>query len=154
MSVETIITAIADDNPKKYVDQYELDPDATVDPLALVVPTTEDLFFGTYACNVIIYTNLYLTDDLDWDIQVEDSKARLIATYALFAKYELHIFIDSDADGIIDADSGTLTDFDTMLTDLADELADYGVVYYGQMTEDDIEAELNDVIIPAFVNGT
>lgn len=125
-----------DDNKKRFVDLYDIDPDAPVDPLQKVVPTTDQDFFGTFALNLLVFTKLYFNDENSWDDQYSVSKDRLIATYDKFAKYGLYIFIDGAADDIQNADPDQLVTFQEMLSDMANELSSYGVVF-GGLIEDE-----------------
>jgi hypothetical protein len=155
MSVEDIKAEVELNYPRKYVDLYEIDEEDPIDPLAKVVPTVEDNFFGTNALNLLVFTKLYINDDEEWDAQYEDSKARLLATYDKFAKYELHIYIDSAAGDILDANEGQLETFEELLTGLAEELVDYGITYHGQMSSEtgELGTSINEVI-QTFISDT
>ncbi len=142
MSVETIYIDLKAAHIKKYIDLFEIDEDKPIDPLAMVVPTTE-FFFGTYALNLIIFTKIY---GPTFDLQLEQSKARLIGTYHLFAKYETHIFIQSDALDIQNANPATLNTFHNKLSDLAAELSEVGVFYHGQQSEVALKDTIDEVL--------
>jgi hypothetical protein len=152
MSVETIVAEITVDNPKKYIDLYNIDEDDPINPLAKVVPT-ESFFFGTYTLNIIIFTKLYLNIDNDFDDEIEDCKARLIGTYHLFAKYQTHIFIQSDALEIQSASLTRLATMESKLNDLATELAGVGITYHGQMSEIALKDTIES-LIASFSAGT
>ena len=132
---------------KKYLDKFPLGK-SPKNPICNVVPLTEEDFFGPYVCNVIVLTGIYK----DWSSSsVGAAKARLIATYAKFTKYELHIMIDKTADNIINADTGDLNTMDNDLTTLAAALADYGVTYYGKLEEGELKAKIA-LILKTFYN--
>ncbi len=126
----------ADDRYKKrYMDRFELDVNAE-DILANVVPNDVPDFFPGKACNIICLTGIYV----DWDSTA--SVARLKATYNDFAKYELHIMIDGDAENITNSSSSQINDMIEQIEDLIadNELGNYGVVFHGKLST----SELND----------
>lgn len=138
-------------NTKRFVDLYDIDPDAPVDPLQKVVPVFDDDFFGTFTLNFLVFTKLYLNEDNEWDnTQYNASKARLIATFDKFAKYGLHIFIDGSSEDIIDADADKLDAFKELIDGMVNDLSDYGVVYGGQLEEAELKSAIDKVISDFF----
>jgi hypothetical protein len=141
MSIYTDIIAA---NPLTYFHQEEIPAfDSPNDPLTRVVPSLAIPFFGPFVCNFLVFTRLQggFTD--------AGSKARLIATYADFSRYELHIYIDSEASGIVSASPTARASFASQLSSLAAELAPYGVTYHGQLGGEQLKASI-EAMISAF----
>jgi hypothetical protein len=143
MSIETIIAA----HPKNYFCRDEIVASEVVDPLAKVVPSLAVEFFGPYVCNIIIFTKLLLNGSNTWDEpQHAETKALLIASFEKFARYELHFYIDSAADGVATASSSDRTLFKNKLIALAAELSDYNVYYHGEKQDTQLDSHITEVI--------
>lgn len=134
MSIESSFEEIRDEagNENKLIDLYEINEDSAIDPLSKVVPT-ETIFFGSYVCNILVFTNLYMNGSNEFDSEVETSKAFLAEVFGQFAKYETHVWIDSSSGDILDADSDDLDTFEDLLVAMCDELAVYGFTYHGRL---------------------
>lgn len=152
-----IINEIISERPKLYFCQDEIIDDDVIDPLARLVPCFTDnrQFFGSKVCNIIIFTKLYMNNSSNWDDQVESTKTQLRNTFAKFAKYESHFWIDSSADEILTANSSDINSMDILLTNLANELSSYGVFYHGQLSEDQLKSSIDNVInsFSKIING-
>lgn len=126
----------------KYLDKYTLGTNPK-NPICNVVPLSSGDFFGPYVCNVIVLTGVYV----DWDEDsVSEAKQRIIDTYDKFVKYELHIMIDGTAENVQDADEDDYAEMVADLVDLANELAEYGVLYYGQLDEGAIKEKIAEIL--------
>lgn len=130
---------IIDANPLKYFHQEDIpEDDESGDPLTRVVPCLDGEFFGPFVCNFLIFTKL--------SNSFEDvgTRAKLAETYSKFARYELHIYMDSEA--LSSASEDELADMDELCSGLASELAAYGVTYHGQLGGEQLKASIEEVI--------
>lgn len=125
--------------------------DETRDPLARVVPCFVDKrkFFGGFACNIVVFTKLFMKSDGSFDTQHNTTKALLLELFPKFARYELHFWIDSGATDILAASTSNKNTFENKLIALAADLASCNVFYHGRKQAGQLKSDI-DAVIAAF----
>lgn len=142
--------------PETMIQENILDP--------LVVTQSVSDFFGTRPLNLVIVgrpAGWSKDGDGIWQENwpppgLDDAKAKHIATYDQFTKYETHIWtdfifvntiMDENPDSRIEEMMNAL---DARLTDLCSELAAYGFTYHGKI-ESEVEENFFHSVIDTFL---
>jgi hypothetical protein len=130
---------------KEYLDTYALTGGGN--PLVNVVPlepanSDKDDFFGPKVCNILVINGPYG----DFDSSTNAAKARLIATYDKFAKYETHVFVDKGAAKIRCMNPTDQMNLDAKLAALCGELTNYGFTWHGSLESGNLISAVQQVL--------
>jgi hypothetical protein len=150
-TIDPLIPVIKSANEKLYFAQDQYTDSDKEDPLGRVVPCFADkrLFFGGFVCNIVVFTKLFMKSNGSFDSQHNTTKALLLELFPKFARYELHMWIDSGATDILAASSANKNTFENKLITLAADLASCNVFYHGRKQSDQLKNEI-DAALAAF----
>lgn len=130
---------------KKYLNSFQMQEDAR-NPFLKVIPLEFDDFFPTKVCHILCITGPFSGWDND---SVSECMGRLEEVYEDFAKYEVHIMIDEEAEDVQSAGEDKMQETEDAFTQFIEEYnaEELGFTYHGKLNATAIQDKIAAVIV-------
>lgn len=128
----------------KYLSTFEIEED-TKNPFLKVIPLKFDDFFPSKVCHIVCITGPFT----DWDDDsVSECIERLKEVYKDFAKYEVHIIIDEEAEDVQSAGEEEMQNTEDLFNEFMESYnaSDYGFTYHGKLSATAIQEKIAAVV--------